>query len=204
MMQNTLFAHEGRLVAGIDEVGRGPLAGPVVAGAVILDINKPIAGLADSKALSHQRRVELAEEITGKALAWSVAWADAAEVDSLNILQATLLAMRRAILGLRIRPANVEVDGNRLPNLEFDGFAIEGSAVVGGDSLIPAISAASIIAKVRRDRMMVQFDQVYPTYGFRRHKGYGTAEHRECLSRFGPCPQHRRSFRPLAGAGENT
>jgi len=204
MMQNTLFAHEGRLVAGIDEVGRGPLAGPVVAGAVILDINKPIAGLADSKALSHKRRVELAEEITGKALAWSVAWADAAEVDSLNILQATLLAMRRAILGLRIRPANVEIDGNRLPNLEFDGFAIKGSAVVGGDSLIPAISAASIIAKVRRDRMMVQFDHVYPAYGFRRHKGYGTAEHRESLSRFGPCPQHRRSFRPLADAGENT
>jgi ribonuclease HII len=204
MMQSSLYAHEERLVAGIDEVGRGPLAGPVVAGAVILDINNPIAGLADSKVLSHKRRVELAEEITGKALAWSVAWADAAEVDSLNILQATLLAMRRAILGLRVRPANVEVDGNRLPNLEFDGFVIEGSAVVGGDSLIPAISAASIIAKVRRDRMMVQFDQVYPTYGFRRHKGYGTAEHRECLSRFGPCPQHRRSFRPLAEAGENT
>ena len=191
MMQNTLFA-------GIDEVGRGPLAGPVVAGAVILDINQPIEGLADSKALSHKRRVELADEIAGKALAWSVAWADAAEVDSLNILQATLLAMRRAILGLRIRPAHVEIDGNRLPSLAFDGFAIEGNAVVGGDRLIPAISAASIIAKVRRDRMMVQFDQVYPSYGFRRHKGYGTAEHRECLSRFGPCPQHRRSFRPLA------
>lgn len=203
MMQQTIFGREDGLVAGVDEVGRGPLAGPVVAGAVILDIDKPIAGLADSKALSQKRREQLAEEISDKALAWSVAWADAAEVDSLNILQATLLAMRRAILGLRIQPANVEVDGNCLPNLEFNERKIDGIAVVGGDRLIPAISAASIIAKVRRDRMMSEYDRVYPSYGFRRHKGYGTAEHRECLERFGPCPQHRRSFRPLAQAGNN-
>ena len=203
MMQQTIFVREKGLVAGVDEVGRGPLAGPVVAGAVILDDDQPIDGLADSKALSQKRREQLAEEISDKALAWSVAWADAAEVDCLNILQATLLAMRRAILGLRIQPVNVEVDGNCLPDLEFNGRKIDGIAVVGGDRLIPAISAASIIAKVRRDRMMSDYDRVYPSYGFRRHKGYGTAEHRECLERFGPCPQHRRSFRTLAQAGNN-
>lgn len=202
-MHQEIFVRKKGLVAGIDEVGRGPLAGPVVAGAVILDIDKPIVGLADSKALSQNRREQLAEEIFDKALAWSIAWADAAEVDSLNILQATLLAMRRAILGLRIAPANVEVDGNRLPNLEFNEQKIDGVAVVGGDRLIAAISAASIIAKVRRDRMMSEYDRVYPSYGFGRHKGYGTTEHRECLQRFGPCPQHRRSFRPLAQAGKN-
>ena len=197
-------AFEERLVAGIDEVGRGPLAGPVVAAAVILDAARPIAGLADSKLLSPARRVVLAEKITSNALAWSVAWADAAEVDSLNILQATLLAMRRAILGLRLQPTCVVVDGNCLPDLDFDGHRIEGVAVVGGDGLIGAISAASIVAKVCRDRMMLEFDLIYPRYGFRRHKGYGTSEHRESLSRFGPCPQHRRSFRPLAVAGSKT
>jgi ribonuclease HII len=202
-MQQALLLRKERLVAGIDEVGRGPLAGPVVVGAVILDADRPIDGLADSKALSQKRREYLAEEITSNALAWSVAWADATEVDSLNILQATLLAMRRAILGLRLRPAIVEIDGNRLPDLEFNGRKIVGNAVVGGDRLIPAISAASIIAKVRRDRMMLEFDHIYPSYGFRRHKGYGTAEHRDCLERFGPCPQHRRSFRPLALSGRN-
>jgi ribonuclease HII len=203
-MQQTLVVGGDPVVAGIDEVGRGPLAGPVVVGAVILDADRPIAGLADSKILSQKRREYLAEEITSNALAWSVAWADAAEVDSLNILQATLLAMRRAILGLRLQPTHVEIDGNRLPDLEFGGQKIDGNAVVGGDRLIPAISAASIIAKVRRDRMMLEFDQIYPSYGFRRHKGYGTAEHRDCLSRFGPCPQHRRSFRPLAQPGGNS
>ena len=203
-MQQALFVADDRVVAGIDEVGRGPLAGPVVVGAVILDADRPIAGLADSKVLSQKRREYLAEEITSNVLAWSVAWADAAEVDNLNILQATLLAMRRAILGLRLQPTNVEIDGNRLPNLDFCGQKIEGNAVVGGDRLIPAISAASIIAKVRRDQMMLEFDQIYPSYGFRRHKGYGTAEHRDCLSRFGPCPQHRRSFRPLALSGRNS
>jgi ribonuclease HII len=203
-MQQTLVVGGDPVVAGIDEVGRGPLAGPVVVGAVILDADRPIAGLADSKILSQKRREFLAEEITSNALAWSVAWADAAEVDSLNILQATLLAMRRAILGLRLQPTHVDIDGNRLPDLEFGGQKIDGNAVVGGDRLIPAISAASIIAKVRRDRMMLEFDQIYPSYGFRRHKGYGTAEHRDCLSRFGPCPQHRRSFRPLARPGGNS
>jgi len=199
-MPQTFSGCAERLLAGIDEVGRGPLAGPVVAGAVILDPDKPIDGLADSKVLSPRRRVALAGQIRSNALAWSVAWADAAEIDSVNILQATLLAMRRSILGLRLQPAYVVVDGNRLPNLDFAGHRIEGRAVVGGDRLIPAISAASIIAKVHRDQMMVEFDLHYPDYGFRRHKGYGTAEHRECLGRFGPCPQHRRSFRPLAVA----
>ena len=140
----------------------------------------------------------LAGQICSNALAWSIGWADAGEIDSLNILQATLLAMRRAILGLRVRPVRVEVDGNRLPNLLFDGEQIDGDAIVGGDGRVPAIGAASIIAKVRRDRLMVGLDSIYPGYGFSRHKGYGTEAHRDSITRLGPCPQHRRSFRPLA------
>lgn len=186
------------LVAGVDEAGRGPLAGPVVAAAVILDRNNPVDGLMDSKVLSEKRREELALRITSQALAWSVAWADAAEIDRINILQATFLAMRRALLGLRLQPGLVEVDGNRLPDLIFEGRQLNGSAIVGGDAKIPAISAASIIAKVHRDHMMWHFDTLYPDYGFRQHKGYGTAAHRDCLSRLGPCPQHRRSFRPVS------
>jgi ribonuclease HII len=197
-MRGSFFDNEAWPLAGVDEAGRGPLAGPVVAGAVILNAGDPIAGLADSKCLSANRRIELAEEILRRSLACSVAWADPAEIDRLNILQATLLAMRRAILGLRIQPAYVAVDGNRLPNLCFHGRQIDGSAVVGGDSSIPAISAASIIAKVRRDEIMRAMDAVYPQYGFRRHKGYATVEHRERLGRYGPCREHRRSFSPVS------
>ena len=184
-------------VAGIDEVGRGPLAGPVVAGAVILDKHSAIEGLRDSKKLTPRRRSELALEIRQHSLAWAVAWADAAEIDSLNILEATLLAMRRAILGLPVRPHYVQVDGNRLPELTFGTERIEGEAIVGGDGTNAAISAASIVAKVCRDQIMVDMDRIYPDYDFARHKGYGTADHRERIVRFGPCQQHRRSFRPF-------
>jgi len=197
-MQQALFFRETGFTAGVDEAGRGPLAGPVVAAAVILDVTQPIEGLADSKVLSAKRREQLAEEIVAKSLAWSVAWADAGEIDSVNILQATFLAMRRAILGLRIRPVLIEVDGNRLPNLVFNGRQLAGDAIVGGDARIPAISAASILAKVRRDEIMCRLDSIYPDYGFARHKGYGTEAHRDSISRFGPCPQHRRTFRPIS------
>jgi ribonuclease HII len=197
-MQRPLVFGDTWPFAGVDEAGRGPLAGPVVAGAVILDDDAPIAGLADSKCLSARRRAELADEISHHSLAWSVAWADPAEIDRLNILQATLLAMRRAIIGLRIQPAYVAVDGNRLPSLSFHGWQIDGTAVVGGDSSIPAISAASIIAKVRRDEIMRAMDAVYPEYGFRQHKGYATEDHRERLGRYGPCREHRRSFSPVS------
>jgi len=195
--QHPLF-RKTRFIAGVDEAGRGPLAGPVVAAAVILDDKCPIDGLADSKMLTPWQREELAIKISGRALSWSVAWSDAAEIDRLNILQATFLAMRRALLGLCLRPGLVEVDGNRLPNLDFAGIRIDGNAIVGGDAKIPSISAASIIAKVYRDRMMCRLDSLYPAYGFKQHKGYATVAHRECLDRLGPCPQHRRSFRPVS------
>ena len=195
--QPTLFLSD-RLIAGVDEAGRGPLAGPVVAGAVILDPLQPIDGLDDSKKISPRRREELAIEIESKALAWSVRWADVAEIDSLNILHATMLAMRRAVLGLKLQPGLVEVDGNRLPNLEFASVRLPGNAIVGGDALVAAISAASILAKVRRDAIMRDYDRLYPGYGFARHKGYGTVLHRESLVQLGPCPQHRRSFRPVS------
>ena len=191
--------------AGVDEVGRGPLAGPVVAGAVILDKHRAIDGLRDSKKLTAKCRTELAFEIRQRSLAWSVAWADAAEIDSLNILEATHLAMRRAILGLPVRPQYVRIDGNRLPELTFGSERIEGEAIIGGDATNAAISAASIVAKVCRDQIMVEMDRIYPIYGFARHKGYGTVDHRERIDRFGPCQQHRRSFRPFCsikkGAG---
>lgn len=187
-----------KCVAGVDEAGRGPLAGPVVAGAVILDPARPVAGLADSKTLSCGQREKLADDIALRALAWSVAWCDAAEIDSLNILQATFVAMRRAVLGLRIRPGAVLVDGNRLPSLDFDGFAPRGEAIVNGDARVDAIAAASIVAKVCRDAMMARLAEHYPGYGFERHKGYPTAAHRVCLEDLGPCPAHRRSFRPVS------
>jgi ribonuclease HII len=198
MMQARLFAEPSGPVAGVDEAGRGPLAGPVVAAAVVLDPSRPVEGLADSKTLNERRREAIASDIRACALAWSVGWSDPAEIDRLNILQATCLAMRRAIIGLRIPPARVLIDGNRLPNLVFDGKQIDGEAIVGGDAAVPAISAASIIAKVCRDRMMCRFDALYPEYGFARHKGYGTETHRAQLDRHGPCPQHRRSFRPVS------
>jgi len=198
--QSTLFARPDALVAGVDEAGRGPLAGPVVAAAVILDPRRHISGLADSKKLAATRRKVLRDEIEAKALSWSVAWCDATEVDALNILHATMLAMRRAVLGLGIAPSYVEVDGNRLPRLHWGGRLLAGDAIVGGDDKVPAISAASILAKVWRDAYMVRLDAVYPGYGFAGHKGYGTEEHRRRIIDLGACPQHRRSFRPVASS----
>ena len=181
------------LVAGVDEAGRGPLMGPVVAAAVILDDLHPIKGLADSKKLTALRREKLYDEIRAKALCFSIAQASAAEIDEINILQATMLAMRRAVEGLRLKPAKVLVDGNRIPTL-----VIVAEAIVGGDALVPAISAASILAKVWRDRWCQEMDLAYPQYGFSSHKGYGTAEHLVALQQHGACPEHRRTFAPVA------
>ena len=199
MQQVNLF-DRGGLIAGVDEAGRGPLAGPVAAAAVILHPQRSVAGLADSKKLSETRRDALAIEIRQRCIAWSVAWADPAEIDAVNILQATLLAMRRAILGLVVAPDFVQVDGNRLPSLRFCGRQIGGEAIVGGDDRVESISAASILAKTVRDRMMVELDRIYPRYEFARHKGYGTALHRERLREFGPCRQHRLTFAPVRAA----
>jgi ribonuclease HII len=196
MNQPQLFSSDGP-IAGVDEAGRGPLAGPVVAAAVILDPERPIAGLADSKKLSAARREHLAKEIRARAIAWAVAWSDPAEIDAINILAATMLAMRRAIIGLSVMPTMVLVDGNRLPNLEFVATAIKGEAIVGGDDKIASISAASIVAKTTRDQIMIEIDHLYPNYEFARHKGYGTEVHRQRLQDFGPCEHHRRSFAPV-------
>jgi ribonuclease HII len=181
------------LVAGVDEAGRGPLAGPVVAAAVILDDHQPIKGLADSKKLTALRRAKLFDEIRAKALCCSVALATVDEIDRLNILQATMLAMQRAVRGLRLKPAKVLVDGNRLPVLD-----VVAEAIVSGDALVPAISAASILAKVTRDRMLDELHGQHPLYGFDRHKGYGTAQHLAALRELGPLPAHRHSFAPVA------
>ena len=191
--QTCLPWHPKGLVAGVDEAGRGPLAGPVVAAAVILDDRNPIAGLADSKKLTPVRREKLYEEICAKALCCSIAQASVAEIDQLNILQATLLAMRRAVMGLRLKPAMVLVDGNRLPTLD-----IPAEAIVKGDALVPAISAASILAKVHRDRWCAQIHGEFPQYGFAGHTGYGTAAHLAALREHGACIHHRRSFAPVA------
>lgn len=199
-MQQVLRFELDELMAGVDEAGRGPLAGPVVASAVVLDPRAPVTGLADSKKLSAKRRDVLAAEIKRHSLAWSVAWADPAEIDAINILAATMLAMRRAILGLTVTPAKVQVDGNRLPNLRFDGRVLAGEAIIGGDDSVPAISAASIIAKTTRDQMMLKLDRIYPCYEFARHKGYGTEIHREKLREFGPCREHRQTFAPVRAA----
>jgi ribonuclease HII len=180
-------------VAGVDEAGRGPLAGPVVAAAVILDPARPIAGLRDSKALSPRQRAALAAAIRESALAWSVGVSDVAEIDAVNILQATLRAMRRAVQGLAVGPGEALVDGNVLPRLDCPARAI-----VKGDRDVMAISAASIIAKTTRDAMLDEADGLYPGYGFARHKGYPTAAHLAALARLGPCPVHRRSFAPVA------
>ena len=181
------------LVAGVDEAGRGPLAGPVVAAAVILDDLKPIQGLNDSKKLSAMRREKLYDEILAKALCCSIAEASVQEIDALNILQATMLAMRRAVDGLRLKPVKVLVDGNRIPVLD-----VRAEAIVQGDAKVPAISAASILAKVHRDRLCKAWHAQYPAYGFDRHKGYGTAEHLQALQAHGPTPWHRLSFAPVA------
>ena len=181
-----------RIVAGVDEAGRGPLAGPVVAAAVILDPAVRIEGLADSKRLSAGRRAELDREIRERALSFAIARASAAVIDAVNILQATMQAMREAVDGLDTSPDEVLVDGNRCPALPYPA-----RAVVRGDASVAAISAASILAKVARDREMIEMDRRYPEYGFARHKGYGTHAHREALLRFGPSPIHRASFAPV-------
>ena len=199
MQQAGLFQLDG-LVAGIDEAGRGPLAGPVVAAAVVLRPDDMIDGLADSKKLTAQRRAVLAAEIRSRAQAWAVAWASPTEIDEINILAATMLAMRRSIERLPLMPDGVQVDGNRLPSLVFGDTRLQGEAVVGGDGKIPAISAASIIAKTTRDGMMEFLDRVHPEYEFARHKGYGTAIHLDRLRRHGPCIQHRNSFAPVRAA----
>ncbi|MDB5848130.1 MAG: ribonuclease [Rhodoferax sp.] len=182
-------------MAGVDEAGRGPLAGPVMAAAVILDDLRPIHGLADSKKLTAARREELFDEIRAKALCCSVAHATVEEIDQFNILQATLLAMRRAVEGLRLTPLRVLVDGNRLPTLKMMA-----EAIVKGDALVPAISAASILAKVTRDRWCAEIDLQYPHYGFGTHKGYGTTAHLDALRAHGACPLHRRTFSPVTEA----
>ena len=191
--QVTLTWDTPGLWAGVDEAGRGPLAGPVVAAAVILDDLRPIKGLADSKVLTAFRRARLYDEILAKALCCSIAQASVEEIDRLNILQATMLAMKRAVEGLRLKPVKVLVDGNRLPVL-----SMLAEAIVKGDALVPSISAASILAKVHRDRWCEQFHLEYPQYGFAGHKGYGTAQHLAALREHGACPQHRRSFSPVA------
>ena len=193
--QQPLVWSDDALVAGVDEAGRGPLAGPVVAAAVMLDETQPIAGLADSKKLTAARREQLFDQIRARALCCAVGVASVDEIDRLNILQATLLAMRRAVEGLRLRPGLVLVDGNRLPVL-----GIRAEAIVRGDATVPAISAASIVAKVTRDRALADLHRQFPAYGFDQHKGYGTAQHLEALRRWGPCPAHRRSFAPVADA----
>jgi len=181
------------LIAGVDEAGRGPLAGPVVAAAVILDPERPVQGLRDSKLLTPKRREALAACIRERALAWAVASADVAEIDALNILQATLLAMRRAVEALAVAPEAAWIDGNQCPRL-----ACASRAIVKGDRDVAQIAAASILAKTARDALLVELDRAYPRYGFARHKGYGTPEHLAALTRFGPCPEHRRSFAPVA------
>lgn len=181
-----------RLLCGVDEAGRGPLAGPVYAAAVILDPRRPLPGLRDSKKLSPASRERLAGEIRARALAWSVAWAAVEEIDRLNILHATLLAMRRAVLGLATAPDEVWVDGNRCPDLPYPA-----RAVVRGDDRVAAISAASILAKTERDKEMARLAVIHPEYGFDRHAGYPTAEHLAALAAHGPSPVHRRSFGPV-------
>ena len=180
-------------IAGVDEAGRGPLAGPVVVAAVILDAARPIQGLADSKVLDAERREQLAIRIRSRALAWSVCADEVDEIDRLNILAATLVGMSRALRSLRLGPSLALIDGNRLP----PDLPCPGRAIVRGDASEPAISAASILAKTERDRLMRELDRRYPGYGFERHKGYPTAAHVRALGELGPCPEHRRSFAPV-------
>ncbi|HHI94341.1 MAG TPA: ribonuclease HII [Gammaproteobacteria bacterium] len=191
--QSTLdFSDAAVWVAGVDEVGRGPLAGPVVTAAVILDPEQPISGLADSKALSEKKREALFDEIRKKAKAWAIGRAEVEEIDKINILQATMLAMQRAVAGLALQPGHVLVDGNRCPELPCTA-----EAIIKGDGKVPAISAASIIAKVTRDREMVLLDVRYPGYGLAGHKGYPTKAHMTALQDLGATPIHRRSFAPV-------
>jgi ribonuclease HII len=186
------------LVAGVDEAGRGPLAGPVFAAAVILDPKVRIAGLRDSKVLTAEIRATLSEQIRHHSLSWSIAWADVEEIDALNILGATMLAMRRAVRGLSFVPDVVRIDGNRLPDLS--GCCVHAECIVRGDATVAAISAASILAKHARDELMARMCDAYPGYRFREHKGYATEHHLEALNRLGPSPQHRASFAPVQEA----
>jgi len=193
------FSPAQPLVAGVDEVGRGPLAGPVVTAAVILDPDRPIEGLADSKAISEKKREKLFDEIKEKALAWAIGRCEVEEIDELNILQATMLAMQRAVAGLDPQPQHALIDGNRCPKLPCSA-----EAVIKGDSKVPAISAASILAKVTRDREMVEMDKQYPGYGLAGHKGYPSKQHVEALQALGVTPIHRRTFGPVARLLENS
>jgi ribonuclease HII len=193
MKQVALAWDKPGLVAGVDEAGRGPLAGPVVAAAVILDDLNPIKGLRDSKQLTARKREKLFDEILAKALCCSIAEASVEEIDDLNILQATMLAMRRAVLGLRLPPVKILVDGNRVPVVPMLA-----EAIVQGDALVQSISAASILAKVTRDRWCKQIDLQYPQYGFASNKGYGTPKHMAALKKYGATLLHRRSFSPVA------
>ncbi len=192
MLESFTSSYRGILMAGVDEVGRGPLAGDVVTAAVILDPQKKIAGLNDSKKLSEKKRNSLFEEIKEKALAYSIARCSVAEIDEINILQASLLAMKRAVEGLCIQPEHVLVDGNYIPNWTYSA-----EAVVRGDARVECIAAASILAKVTRDREMVAFDAIYPGFGFAKHKGYPTQWHRDALKKLGITPIHRRSYAPV-------
>jgi len=189
---NTIINNIDRQLAGVDEAGRGPLAGPVVAAAVVLDPEKPVIGLDDSKKLPEQKRIELAAIIQRKAISWSLGSASVDEIDDINILNATMLAMQRAVAGLTYEPAIVLVDGNRTPNLDYISYAL-----IKGDQWQESISAASILAKVERDYLMMELDQAYPQYGFSRHKGYPTKMHIEILQAEGICPAHRKSFGPV-------
>lgn len=186
------------LIAGVDEVGRGPLVGAVVTAAVILDPTKPIVGLTDSKKLSEKKRLLLVDEIKAKALSWSLGRAEVHEIDALNILHATMLAMERAVAGLQVQPEWVLIDGNRVPT----GLQGRASAVVKGDALVPEISAASILAKVARDQEMTELHQQHPQYNFAGHKGYPTAEHLAAIAEHGILAEHRRSFRPVRDIAE--
>lgn len=189
------FDQPDDIVCGVDEAGRGPLAGPVVAAAVILDPERPILGLDDSKVLSAKKREDLYEKIVERSLAYCVASASVEEIDTINILHATMLAMKRAVEGLAIVPTLAKIDGNRCPQL-----SVRSVAIVGGDALVPSISAASILAKVTRDRMLLDLHQTFPHYGFNAHSGYGTPQHLAALREHGPCEHHRRSFAPVREA----
>ena len=189
---------ENAVIAGVDEVGRGPLAGPVIAAAVILDPERPIYGLADSKSINEKKREKLAQEIMLKSRAWAIARAEVYEIDELNILQASLLAMCRSVDALNIKPGLVLVDGNHCPEMELPV-----KAIIKGDTKVAAISAASIIAKVARDREMTDLDHEYPGYGFAVHKGYPTMAHIQALKQLGACPIHRRSFAPVKNLSQN-
>lgn len=195
--QRLVMIADRATLAGVDEAGRGPLAGPVIAAAVILDPRRPVEGLTDSKLLSLKRRTELADGIRNQALCLGIGAADPAEIDGINILQATLLAMERAVAALAIEPEVIKVDGNQLPRFRGLERRVLAEPVIGGDRCVPAISAASIIAKVHRDRLMDGWHQRYPDYGFDRNKGYATRAHLRALDRHGVCPIHRRSFRPV-------